>query len=85
MPAGYSAQETFGAPGFSNNKDFNRVPVKLKKTGEAIEIWINNVRVAQFPKACPADMILNGFYFSHLNSENETQKYFVSNIMIRMD
>ena len=85
LPAGYTSGSSFAAPGFSVNKDFNRINVSIKKDGEAMEIWIDKSKVAEYSKGVPADMVFNALSFKMIRSDGETEKYFVSNIKITKD
>ncbi len=72
----------YEATGFSNDKDFNRVTIVLKKRGEAIEYLINNVKIAEITKAIPLSTVFNFIQLSQLNSDNDNQKYYISNFKI---
>lgn len=82
LPAGYTSGSQFTAPGFSVNKNFNKIGVSIIKHGEQMEVWIDQRKVAEYSKGVPADMLFNAFSFSHGRSDGETEKYFISNIKI---
>lgn len=82
LPVNYTSGSSFVAPGFSVNKDFNRISVTIIKDGEAMQVWIDKNKVAEYIKGVPADMLFNALSFSMIRSDGETEKYFVSNIKI---
>jgi hypothetical protein len=82
--AGYFAgtKAYYDAPGFSNNGSFNRINISLKKQGEALEYFINGKPVATISKAIPNAAQFNWLQFTHLRSDAESEKYFITNIKI---
>lgn len=85
LAAGYASGSSFTAPGFSVNKDFNKISVRIIKDGEQVEVWIDQSKVAVYSKGVPVGMLFNALSFSHGRSDGETEKYFVSNIKITKD
>lgn len=82
LPAGYTSGSQFTAPGFSVNKDFNKISVRIIKDGEKMEVWVDQSKMAEYSKGVPADMLFNALYFTHGRSDGETEKYYISNIKI---
>lgn len=79
----YSSNKTdYPGIGFSNDKTFNKVSVKLKKQGESLVLFFDNNRIADIPNGLPASTLFNWFQFKHLNSSNDTEKYFIGNFKI---
>lgn len=76
------AKSYFDAPGFSSNRDINRIKITIRKQGEAFEYFIDGNLVTSIPKAIPAAAQFNWLQFNHLNSDAETEKYFITNIKI---
>ena len=82
FPTGYSNETKWlKAPGFSNNKIFNRIAVTVIKTGEQLQLLVDGKELISIPKALPASHLFNAISFSSL-SGGETNKYFISNIRI---
>jgi hypothetical protein len=67
---------------FSNNKTMNRVQVLVKKTGDLVQVFMDSKLVINREKALGSDTSFNYFWFYHISSDAESQKYFVSNIKI---
>ena len=85
-PPGYlNGTKWLLAPGFSNNKKYNRITVIIKKKEEALQIFIDNNKIAAFEKAIPAALLFNAMSFTHGRSDGETEKFFVRNIKITRD
>jgi len=84
-PPGYYGTKNTTAPGFSNNKKYNRITVIIKKKEEALQIFIDNNKIAAFEKAIPAALLFNAMSFTHGRSDGETEKFFISNIKIIKD
>lgn len=81
--ASYSSNKTdYPGTGFSNDKTFNKVRVKLKKQGESLMLFFDNNRIADLPNSLPASTLFNWFQFKHLNSSSDTEKYFIGNFKI---
>ncbi len=72
----------YSAPGFSNDKKINKAKVVIRKNGEVLQVFVNNEKIADYPKAMPATTVFNTLKFSHGRSDGETEKYFISNIKI---
>jgi hypothetical protein len=82
LPAGFASGSNFSAPGFSVNKDVNKISVSIIKDGEKMEVWVGKSKVAEYKKGVPADMLFNALSFTHGRSDGDTEKYFISNIKI---
>ncbi len=72
-------------PGFSNNKKNNRITVTIKKMDETLQIFIDKNKIAEYEKAIPSALLFNAMSFTHVSSDGETEKYFISNIRITKD
>jgi len=72
----------YAAPGFSSDKKINKAKVVIRKNGEALQVFVNNEKIADHPKAMPATTVFNTLKFSHGRSDGEPEKYFISNIKI---
>ncbi len=73
----------FPATGFSNNKDFNQVNIKVQKTGKELELYIDNQSVVKYKEAFISSIFtLDALEFSQSNSDSDNQKYYISNIKI---
>ncbi len=73
-------------PGFSNNKPLNEFQLTVQKKGQQLELQVDQKTVFTQPLAfIPSMANLNGIRFSHLRSDGETEKYFVSLIKITKD
>jgi hypothetical protein len=84
-PPGYSNETKWlVANGFSNDKQNNRITVKIKKTGEMLQVFIDENKIAEYQKAIPATLMFNAMSFSSGNS-GENDKYYISNIKIMKD
>ncbi len=84
-PPGYSnGGNSFVAPGFSNNKKNNRITVTIKKKEEMLQVFIDNIKIAEYEKAIPAAHLFNALSFYSYNS-GENDKFYISNIKITKD
>ncbi len=72
-------------PGFSNNKKYNRITVTIKKIDETLQIFIDKNKIADYKKAIPLALLFNAISFTHVSSNGETEKYYISNIKITKD
>jgi hypothetical protein len=72
----------YEAKGFSNNLPLNAASIMLRKKGESIEVRINGQLAEVFPNAVPASTVFNWIWFSHGNSYEESEKYYISNFKI---
>lgn len=82
FPPGYSNETKWlMAPGFSNNKIFNRISVTIKKSGEQFQVLVDDKELIKMDKAVPAAHLFNALSFSSLSS-GDTNKYYISNIRI---
>lgn len=81
-PPGYSnGSNSFVAPGFSNNKKNNLIKITIKKTNEILQLFIDNIKIAEYDKAIPAAHLFNALSFYSYNS-GENDKFYISNIKI---
>ena len=82
-PPGYAnGTKWLVAPAFSNNKKYNRIAVTIKKIDELLQIFIDEVKIAEYPKAVPAATLFNALSFDCSGNSAENDKYFLSNIKI---
>lgn len=77
-----SVKPYYDATGFSNNLDINKVSVTIRKKGEALEYFLNNIKIAEVSKAVPPGTVFNWMQFGHLRSDGENQRYYLSNFKI---
>ena len=84
FPAGYqSGTKWLPAPGFSNNKQNNRITVSIRKAGETLQVFIDSNKIAQYDKAIPAGLLFNAMSFFVLGSASEqNDKFYLSKIRI---
>jgi hypothetical protein len=76
----YSSEtKYFKAPGFSNNKKYNLISVKVSKSGEVLQVFINDKKMVERPIA--ASQSFDAMSFTSASS-GETNKYYISNIRI---
>ncbi len=86
FPAGYlTGSKWLTAPGFSNNKQNNLIAVTIKKNNETLQVFIDNVRIAEYEKAIPASQLFNALSFFSFGSTGEPDKLYISNIRITKD
>jgi hypothetical protein len=84
-PPGYAnLAEGYVAPGFSNNKKNNLIKITIKKTNEILQLFIDDIKLAEYEKAIPAAHLFNALSFYSYNS-GENDKYYISNIKITKD
>ena len=57
----------------------------IKKSGEALQLFIDEKMIVTYDKGMPADMQFNALAFEMANSETDNDKYFISNIKITRD
>ena len=50
-----------------------------------MEVIVDTKKIISIEKAIPADLLLNFLSFSHISSDNETEKYYFSNVKITKD
>jgi hypothetical protein len=82
-PPGYlNSTKWTTAPGFSNNKKYNRIAISIKKQGERLQIFIDKNKIAEYEKAIPASLLFNALSFSETGNRGENDKYYISNIKI---
>lgn len=83
FPSGYSnGTKWYVATGFSNDKNLNLINVAVKKSGEVLQVLIDNKMIVEYVKGVPADLLFNALSFKMSNSYGETEKYYLSNIKI---
>jgi hypothetical protein len=78
----FNTYRNFEAAGFSNEKAFNTVRICFRKTGESFEYLIDTNSIMKLSNAIPAKTLFNWVQFKHLNSDGDSQKYFVSNFRV---
>ncbi len=69
-----------GAPGFSNNAANNRVTVTLKKKGDLLQVFVGQIKVAEYEKGIPADLQFDAMLFDLSGPPDD--RMFISNIRI---
>jgi len=72
----------FEATGFSNDKQLNTVKITLKRKGELLELFMDENKVVEIPKAIPATTSFNFLKFIHISSDSDLEKYYISNFKI---
>jgi len=70
---------------FSNDKLMNRVSVVIKKSDGQLQLFINNKKLIDKTNILPAGTQFNQFWFHHINSDAESEKYYITNIKISKD
>jgi hypothetical protein len=86
FPSGYAnGTKWYVATGFSNNKKLNQINVRIIKSGELIQLFIDKKMIAEYNKGVPADMKFNALSFDMGSSDGGNDKYFISNIKITKD
>jgi hypothetical protein len=70
------------ARGFSNDKTFNHVKVRVVRKGEQLEVFFNEQLAIRVPKAMPVETLFQFMQFKHLNVGAEQERYYISNLMI---
>lgn len=78
----FTGSKVFDATGFSNDKEFNNIKVRLVKKDEMLQLFFGNNKIAEIPKGLPAAALFNWVQFKHLNSDADNQKYFITNFKI---
>ena len=76
-----SGSKYAGAPGFSNTAVHNRVSVTLKKTGELLQVFVGQTKVAEYEKGIPAGLQFDAIMFD-LSGASPDDRMFVGNIRI---
>ncbi len=70
-------------PGFSNDKPLNRFRLQIRKKGTMLELLVNGQPAVQLPTAFKnAATTLEGIEFSHSRSDQDTEKYFITDIHV---
>lgn len=86
FPPGYSnSTKWYVANGFSNNKKNNRITVTIKKSGEMLQVFIDNNKIAEYGKTIPSALLFNALSFDCSGNSGENDKFYVSNIKITND
>ncbi len=83
-PAGNSFNDA-EAYQFSNDKSLNRVNVIIKKSGDRLQLLMNGKKLIDKPNLIPAGTGFNQFWFYHIGSNGDTEKYYITNIKISKD
>ena len=84
-PSGIVYGKEAQVPGFSNDKNNKCIKIALKRNQELLEVYTDNKQIINIGKAIPADLKFNFLSFSHISSDNETEKYYISNVKITKD
>jgi hypothetical protein len=85
FPAGYSSGNKWAeAPGFSNTRKHNRITVAITKMGDTLQLFIDNKKIGEYPKAVPPDLLFTTMSFLGSN-DGPNDKYYISNIKIRKE
>jgi hypothetical protein len=86
FPAGYaSGTQWVKAVGFSNDKTHNRVRVSVTKRGQALQVYIDGAKIAEYEKGVPADLRFNALSFIGGGNTGENDKFYVSNVTIKKE
>jgi hypothetical protein len=79
-------KSSYEAIGFSNDKEFNSVTVKIRKNGESLTGTLDGIPIFSLEKAIPLGILFNYLDFNHISSDGENQKYFLTNLkMVKLD
>ncbi len=70
------------APGFSNNKDFNRVTVMIRKKDSDLLVFFDGQPMKELSLQVPPSLSFNTVYMKHSRSDAPTEMYYISNIKI---
>jgi hypothetical protein len=70
------------APGFSNNKDFNRVTVMIRKKDSDLLVFFDGQPVKELSLQVPPSLSFNTVYVKHSRSDAPAEMYYISNIKI---
>jgi len=70
------------APGFSNNKKYNRITVTINKKGERVQVFIDDNKMVDIEKAIPGSLLFNSLMFLDNGNGGENDKYYISNTKI---
>ena len=70
-----------GAPGFSNNALNNRVTVTIKKKGDVLQVFVDQIKVAEYEKGIPPGLQFDAMSFD-LQGNTADERMFISNIRI---
>ena len=80
---GYLNETKYGElSGFSNDKNFNSITIRITKKGEKLTVFADQNIIGEYNKAMPADIQFTTVSFFHTRSDSETEKYYISNIKI---
>ena len=86
FPPGYSnGTKYYVANGFSNNKKYNRITVTIKKSEETLQVFIDDIKIAEYEKAIPLNHLFNALSFDCSGNSAGNDKYYISNIKITKD
>ena len=70
-----------GAPGFSNNALNNRAAVTIKKKGDVLQVFVDQIKVAEYEKGIPPGLQFDAMSFD-LQGNTADERMFISNIRI---
>lgn len=80
---GFMAPTTYlVARGFSNSEQNNRIAVMLVKRGEALEVYLDTVKVGTYPKAIPATLQFESLVFALSGQASAADQMYIGNIRI---
>jgi hypothetical protein len=72
----------YDATGFSNDKEINKITIRLEKRGESLSYFINKNKITEISNAVPPGTAFNWLQFMHSRSDGDTEKFYISNIKI---
>jgi hypothetical protein len=82
-PPGYSNfTKWLSAPGFSNNKNINKVTVTVRKKEEKLLVYIDDKLIGEYDKAIPSAHLFNTISFDCGGNSSDNDVYYLSNIKI---
>jgi hypothetical protein len=86
FPSGYaSGTKWYVATGFSNNNKINRIHVRITKSEEVLQVFLDKTMIVEYNKGIPAGMQFNGLSFDMGRSDGDNEKYYLSNIKVTKD
>jgi hypothetical protein len=85
-PPGYlNETKWYVAPGFSNNRKYNRISVAIIKKEESLQVFINKLKIAGYKNAIPATQLFNNLSFDCNGNSAANDTYYISDIKIIKD
>ena len=70
------------AAGFSNDKEFNRVNIRIRKNDTELSVFIDGQPIKELLSLVPPDTKFTSMYLKHSRSDGNTEMYYISNIKI---